>query len=71
MPFFIAQAVEDKNGPINRGETGPGGGTCILQAVEDKTSPVNPGETGPGGGTCTFPFPLFQTHFSNFSGIVM
>ena len=57
---------EDKNGPINRGDTGGSSGSCtkslsrtsanrlgIVHAVEDMNGPINRGDTGGSSGSCT------------------
>jgi hypothetical protein len=45
-------AAEDKNGPIVRGDTGPGGSSCVVMASEGLNGPVVRGDTGPGGSSC-------------------
>jgi hypothetical protein len=45
-------AAEDKNGPIVRGDTGPGGSSCVVMASEGFNGPVVRGDTGPGGSSC-------------------
>ena len=62
MQFY---AVDNKNGPVSRDDTGPGGITCnshiplrqanfsgIVMSADDKNGPVSRDDTGPGGITC-------------------
>ena len=62
MQFY---AVDNKNGPVSRDDTGPGGITCnlptflhkanisgIVMSADEKNGPVSRDDTGPGGITC-------------------
>lgn len=47
-------ATEGMNGPVVRGDTGPGGSSCVVMATEGMNGPVVRGDTGPGGSSCIF-----------------
>jgi hypothetical protein len=50
-------ATEGMNGPVVRGDTGPGGSSCVVMATEGMNGPVVRGDTGPGGSSCIVHYP--------------
>jgi hypothetical protein len=80
MQFY---AADNKNGPVSRDDTGPGGITCnitltvlqeanlsgIVMSTDTKNGPVSRDDTGPGGITCNTIITLLDE--ADLSGIVM